>query len=118
MKLFVYGTLIEKNVQKAILGRVVDMKKARLYEFSLKEAIWGGIPTSYKTIAFEQGKKNSKVDGMIIEVSEAEVKKIDRYESFPKFYKKIRIDVTDDDGTIVECISYINSHYAKLITNS
>lgn len=117
INLFVYGTLTEKKVQKSIIGREFDVKKARLYEYSLKEAIWCGVTTSYKTIAYEKGKKNYKVEGMILSVSDTELKKIDVYESYPQFYKKINVNVIDEDGKIVECLSYINAYFASSLNN-
>jgi gamma-glutamylcyclotransferase (GGCT)/AIG2-like uncharacterized protein YtfP len=95
-KLFVYGTLRHKNILQAVLGRekVPSYTEAILKDYfrkSLNIYAWPG----------------SSVDGYIIDVSDDDLKKLDKYEAVDEeLYKRITVRPVLEDGTEVECIAY------------
>jgi len=80
-KLLIYGTLMKPEIQKEVIGRAIK-----------------GVPDSlggYKKSKIEiDGEiypviipgKNGKIDGMVIEITDEELQKIDEYET--EFYKR------------------------------
>ena len=82
--LFVYGTLLETEVQLAILGRMVEGTPDRLAGYK-KVSIWleGQIYPIIKPAA------GSAVAGLVIAVTPAELKLIDDYEG--EAYRRTRV---------------------------
>ena len=86
-RLFVYGTLKDPLVQQAVFGRVVEGKPDTLAGFT-KSPIRLGTNT-YPII---QPDLLSRVDGMLIEVTERELALIDRYEGDDYARKQITLE--------------------------
>ncbi len=75
-KLFTYGTLQDSPIQQQVLGRLLDNgtpDTVRGYKMSKLV----GIHTTYNIIQPESGKL---VDGVVYEVTEEELEKLDAYE--------------------------------------
>jgi gamma-glutamylcyclotransferase (GGCT)/AIG2-like uncharacterized protein YtfP len=83
-KLFIYGTLINPKIQKNIIGHIIDGIPDILkgYEKSVIE-----IDNEKYPIIIPD--KNKMVNGFIIEVSDDELRKIDKYEGVE--YKRTEI---------------------------
>jgi gamma-glutamylcyclotransferase (GGCT)/AIG2-like uncharacterized protein YtfP len=84
--LFVYGTLMNPLVQQRVFGRTAVGKADKLVGYK-KDLIYLGSGV-YPIIKPEAG---SSVEGMVIEVTQAELKLIDWYEGKVYQRKKARL---------------------------
>lgn len=75
-KLFIYGTLANTEIQKEVLGRVIKGIPDVLRGYERSEIAIDG-----ETYPLIIPSKAGKVDGLIIEVMNEELKKIDQYEA-------------------------------------
>ena len=53
--------------------------------------------------------KGEKVKGALYEITEGDLKKLDRYEDFPTTYNHLNVIVWTDDGDPVEAVTYIRN---------
>ncbi len=75
-KLFTYGTLQDQDVQMRLLGRSLGQGRAdTLRGYHLAKLV--GIHDTYTIIQPQAG---AKVDGLVYEVSAAELERLDAYE--------------------------------------
>lgn len=51
--------------------------------------------------------ENSQVEGVLYEISEDGLRKLDNYEGYPHHYNRIKVFVLLDDGSQVEAVAYI-----------
>jgi gamma-glutamylcyclotransferase (GGCT)/AIG2-like uncharacterized protein YtfP len=100
-KIFVYGTLVNRERLQAVLGRenVPEYTAARLMDY-VKEGL-NIIP-----------REEEYVDGYIIEVSESDEKKLDFYEGVAQeLYHKIdvtpEIEIYSGDEAIIEPVDAV-----------
>jgi gamma-glutamylcyclotransferase (GGCT)/AIG2-like uncharacterized protein YtfP len=84
--LFVYGTLMEPDVQKRVFGRTALGKPDTLTGYKKCSIRLGS--SVYPIIKSEAG---SAVEGIVIEVTLAELKLIDRYETDVYRRKKVML---------------------------
>ncbi|MDP3999023.1 MAG: gamma-glutamylcyclotransferase family protein [bacterium] len=75
-KLFIYGTLINSEVQKNVLGRVIKTVPDELIGYRKSE-----IKIEDENYPLIIPDKKERVKGLVIEVTNYELKKIDEYES-------------------------------------
>lgn len=82
--LFVYGTLMEPDIQKHVLGRTVTGQVDRLAGYR-KESIRleSGVYPIIKPAA------RGSVDGLVLAISRAELEQVDRYEG--RAYRRKRV---------------------------
>ncbi len=91
--LFSYGTLRQANVQMATFGRVLQGAPDELVGFEqgpMKVDDPYVVATSGKsdhTIVRQNGRRESRVKGVVFEITEAELASADRYE--PPGYERI-----------------------------
>jgi gamma-glutamylcyclotransferase len=64
---------------------------------------WKGGSASIKPF------KGEKVKGAVYEITENDLKKLDRYEDFPTTYTHLNVIVWTDDGDPVEAVTYIRN---------
>jgi gamma-glutamylcyclotransferase (GGCT)/AIG2-like uncharacterized protein YtfP len=83
-KLFIYGTLINPEIQKSILGRIINGIPNILEGYEKSE-----IEIDNKKYPIIIPNKNKTVNGFVIEISDDEFKKIDEYEGIE--YKRIEV---------------------------
>ena len=96
--------------QKRMLERAPDSKAmflATLPNFKLVFSGWsrqwrGGQATIIRS-------RGDKVVGAIYEVSEKDLRRLDKYEGSPGNYNRINITVFDEDNEAVEAVTYIKS---------
>ena len=81
--LFVYGTLIDPEVQQRIIGRLVEGTPDTLENVSKSEIKLGN--NTYPILIEAQGQI---VDGHILTVTSAELEQIDKYET--DAYRRLR----------------------------
>jgi gamma-glutamylcyclotransferase (GGCT)/AIG2-like uncharacterized protein YtfP len=85
--LFAYGTLQQESVQLSIVGRRLDGEKDELVECELSSvriddpALIAAIGKTYHVNVKFNGNKTSRVPGMVFEVTEADIARIDEYEA-------------------------------------
>ena len=91
--LFSYGTLQQETVQRSTFGRLLQGEPDELvgFEQSLRsvedpEFVAASGKTHHAIVKFN-GKNDSRVSGMVFEVSDAELAKADQYE--PAGYERI-----------------------------
>ncbi len=53
--------------------------------------------------------KGEKVKGAVYEVTDSDLKKLDRYEDYPTSYNRFNVMVWTDDGDPVEAVTYIKN---------
>lgn len=80
IKLFVYGSLLNENVRKRVIGRDVLARHTVLHNHAKTPLSFN---PRYPTLVEV---KDNVVQGMVLEVTADEMDKIDRYET--KMYKK------------------------------
>jgi gamma-glutamylcyclotransferase (GGCT)/AIG2-like uncharacterized protein YtfP len=85
-KLFVYGTLKDRNVQKEIIGQVVDGVPDILGGFSRSQVVIEG--ETYPIIIPHSG---SSIKGLVLFVTSEELKQIDVYETDVYRREKVRL---------------------------
>lgn len=89
MNVFVYGTLKNPSVQKAICGREFFATHARLHNWRLVES-----EEFHDTIEYDE---NSALSGLLLEdVSELELALLDQYET--DSYKRSLVQVQSERG--------------------
>jgi hypothetical protein len=84
--LFSYGTLQQEGVQRSTLGRRLDGQRDALpgFEPSLvriedPHAVAAGGKTHHANVEFN-GNQDSRVPGMVFEITDAELARVDEYE--------------------------------------
>jgi len=97
MKLFVYGTLLDPKFRNTLLERSVRTDTDVLKDYAL---ISHPVLHLYPVVVPSEG---DIVKGVVFEVSEMELERLDRYET--EYYK--RENVTLDSG--VECMVYVQN---------
>jgi gamma-glutamylcyclotransferase len=63
-------------------------------------------------VATIQPFRGERVMGAIYEVSEEDMKRLDRYEDCPATYSRINVGVNDDFGELIEAVAYIRAKRA------
>ena len=72
--IFSYGTLQLENVQRSMLGRRLDGERDELLRFEQVVAT-----TGHANVKFN-GNEESRVGGMVFEITDAELASVDEYE--------------------------------------
>jgi gamma-glutamylcyclotransferase (GGCT)/AIG2-like uncharacterized protein YtfP len=88
---FAYGTLRNKNVLKELLGRVPETNPSSLKGYRMDSILLDGI---YYPIIIEDPFSSDQIFGVYFEVDEAELIKLDIYES--DAYRRIKILLDDN----------------------
>jgi gamma-glutamylcyclotransferase (GGCT)/AIG2-like uncharacterized protein YtfP len=85
--LFSYGTLQQEKVQLSTLGRRLNGQRDELLRFeqSFVKATTGN--TLHANVRFN-GNEDSRVPGMVFEITDAELASVDEYEA-AFFYKRV-----------------------------
>ena len=68
---------------------------------------WNGGVASIKPV------KGEKVMGGIYEISETNLRQLDKHEGYPSNYNRLKITVWTDDGDPVEAITYIKAEQSQ-----
>ena len=107
MYYFAYGPNLNR---KQMLERCPDSKPrffATLHNYKLVFVGWsrqwrGGI-VSIKSF------RGERVLGAVYEISEADLRRLDKYEGYPTNYNRIKVTVFSEDGEAIEAVTYIKS---------
>lgn len=111
MYYFAYGTNLNK---KQMLERCPDSKPmfiATLPNYKLIFAGWsrqwrGGV-ISIKPF------RGERVPGGIYEISDRDLRRLDKHEGYPDNYNRLNITVFDEDGEPIEAVTYIKSQQSE-----
>ena len=107
MYYFAYGPNLNR---KQMLERCPDSKPlflATLRNYKLVFVGWsrqwrGGV-VSIKSF------RGERVLGAIYEISERDLRRLDKYEGYPGNYNRMKVTVFNEDGEPIEAITYIKS---------
>ena len=107
MYYFTYGPNLNR---KQMLERCPDSKPrffATLHNYKLVFVGWsrqwrGGV-VSIKSF------RGERVLGAVYEISEADLRRLDKYEGYPTNYNRIKVTVFSEGGEAIEAITYIKS---------
>ena len=105
MYYFAYGTNLNR---KQILEHCPDSQPkfiATLHNYKLVFVGWsrqwrGGV-ASIKPF------RGEKVLGAIYEISDTDLRRLDKYESYPDTYNRVRVTVNNETGEPIEAVTYI-----------
>ncbi len=111
MYYFAYGLYFNK---KQMLERCPDSKplfRATLPNYKLIFTDWsrrwrGGV-ASIKVF------RGEKVMGAIYEISDADLRKLDKHEGYPAEYNRLPVRVFNEDGDAIEATTYIKARPAE-----
>ncbi len=102
---FAYGSNLNK---KRMLERCPESKPkfpALLHNYKLVfvgySRQWHGGVASIKSF------KGERVPGAVYELSERDLRRLDKYEGYPQDYDRIKIKVTSEDGDLIEAMTYV-----------
>jgi len=91
-KLFVYGTLQDPDIQKSSVGRIIFGIPDRLANYEKTTINLGG-----RVYPIVRPAENKAVNGMVLDVTEQELARFDRYET--NAYRRIQAKL--DSGITV-----------------
>ena len=60
-------------------------------------------------VASIQRSQGSKVPGGVYEISDNDLRHLDKYEGYPTEYNRIKVIVFDEDGTAIEALTYVKN---------
>lgn len=105
MYYFAYGSNLNKKQMKE---RCPDSKPKFTAILPNYKLIFVGYSRNWKGgVASIKPFKGERVAGAIYEISDTDLKKLDRYEGYPDTYNRIRVKVWTDADEPVEAITYI-----------
>ncbi|MFC1899086.1 gamma-glutamylcyclotransferase family protein [Chloroflexota bacterium] len=107
MNYFAYGSNLSKNQMRERCPESNPAFPATLPNYKLVFSGWSrrwrGGTASIKH------SRGDKVHGAIYEISDKDLRQLDRYEGYPTSYNRLNITVFDEDGTAHEAMTYIKS---------
>jgi gamma-glutamylcyclotransferase len=104
---FAYATNLSKQQMKERCPAARAVSSVTLHHYKLVFRGWsrkwrGGLATI-------QPFRGERVPGAIYEVSEEDMRRLDRYEDCPATYSRFRVGVSDDFGGLLEAETYIRA---------
>jgi gamma-glutamylcyclotransferase len=104
---FAYASNLNKKQMKERCPAARPVSMVTLHHYRLAFSGWsrkwrGGMATI-------QPFRGEKVTGAIYELSEGDMKRLDKYEDCPASYSRINVGVNDDFGGLIEAVSYIRT---------
>lgn len=93
--IFAYGSLLNYYVQKSLIGKALIWPKATLKKEFGYERYWFYSKKNGVTLGIIPSKTPKNINGIIIEVSDEELKKIDKYKIEESKHIKIRLNWND-----------------------
>ncbi len=104
MLYFAYGSNMERHHMKQRCRSAKFVAAARLQDHELNftgtSTMWGG------GVADLNATKGKVVEGVLWEISEADLKALDEYEGYPKLYVRRNVEVEAFDGRKLEAFAY------------
>lgn len=97
MLYFAYGSNLNKVQMKKRCKDSVPVTKVKLHNYKL---VFNRVADIVKS-------KDGEVYGAIYEVSDEDIKCLDRYEGYPRLYTKINVTIEDEFGEIYDAFVYV-----------
>lgn len=106
MKYFAYGSNMNENrmIQRGLKPKSKEAAYIEEFEFKINKKSYKNPKIGYANI---MPKKGSIVEGIVYDVSENDIKKLDKFEGYPKHYYRDYLDVKLKNGDIVKAYVYI-----------
>jgi gamma-glutamylcyclotransferase (GGCT)/AIG2-like uncharacterized protein YtfP len=104
---FAYGSNLSKKQMKERCPNSKPVAIVTLHHYKLVFVGWsrqwrGGV-ASIKPF------RGEKILGAIYEISEEDLRRLDKYEGAPDIYNRLKVTVTDDFGELIEAITYVKA---------
>jgi gamma-glutamylcyclotransferase len=111
MYYFAYGSYLNKKQMRERCPDSKPLFRATLPNYKLIFIGWsrqwrGGV-ASIKAF------RGEKVIGAIYEISDADLRKLDKHEGYPTEYNRLPVRVFNEDGAAVEAMTYIRAKPAE-----
>jgi gamma-glutamylcyclotransferase len=111
MNYFAYASNLSRKQMAERCPRAKPKSIAKLPHYKLVFAGWsrkwrGG----YASVRQSQGEV---VAGALYEISEADLRSLDKYEDYPMTYDHLKVKVVTGDGDFVEAVTYIRTDRAE-----
>lgn len=97
MVYFAYGSNLNKKQMKVRCPESVPITKAVLKNFKLVFNYFADIVEAPDEIVY----------GAVYDVSDSDIKKLNKYEGYPRHYDIINVDVEGEDGKIYRVFAYV-----------
>ena len=105
MYYFAYGSNLNK---KQMLEQCPESKPKFTATLPNHKLIFVGWSRQWRGgVASIKPFRGERVPGAIYEVSDADLKRLDKYEGYPSDYNRLNVTAVDEDGEAVEAITYI-----------
>jgi len=107
MKYFAYGFNLDKKQMKTRCPEGKPLYPATLPNYKLVFVGWSRLQQG--GVASIQRSQGSKVPGGVYEISDNDLRHLDKYEGYPTEYNRIKVIVFDEDGTAIEALTYVKN---------
>jgi gamma-glutamylcyclotransferase len=105
MNYFAYGSNLSI---KQMSARCPDSKQKVSAALPNYKLIFAGYSRSLNGgTASIKSFKGQRVNGAVYEITEKDLNKLDKYESYPSIYDRIKVTVWTDTGDPIEAVTYI-----------
>lgn len=106
MKYFVYGSNMnqERMKQRGINFSLRKRAIIRGYRLEFNKLASRNPQEGYANIAPDE---DETVEGILYEIPDSDLSKLDRYEGYPDHYNRIKVKIKLDDGQEMEVITYV-----------
>jgi gamma-glutamylcyclotransferase len=111
MYYFAYGSNLSKKQMRERCPESKPGLIAVLPNYKLVFTDWsrqwhGGVATIKRF-------SGEKVLGAVYEITESDLRRLDRYEGYPRSYRRIKVIVFDDNNQPIEAMTYIKAGQLK-----
>jgi len=104
---FAYGTNLSK---KQMQERCPDSKPVSIVTLHNYKLVFVGWSRQWRGgVASIRSFREEKVLGAIYEISERDLRRLDKYEGYPNIYNRVNVKVTNGFGDQIEAITYIKA---------
>lgn len=116
MYYFAYGTNLNKKQMQERCPDSRPLFTAILPNYKLIFTGWsrqwrGGV-ASIKPF------RGERVPGAVYELSEADLRRLDKHEGYPSEYNRLNVGVIDEDGNMLEAVTYLRLKQSEETTPS
>ena len=111
MYYFAYGSNLNK---KQMLERCPESKPKFTAILHNHKLIFVGWSRQWRGgVASIKSFKGERVHGGVYEISERDLRRLDKYEGYPQNYDRIKVKVANELGELVEAVTYIKTGQAE-----
>jgi gamma-glutamylcyclotransferase len=104
---FAYGLNLSKKQMKE---RCPDSKPVAIVTLHHYKLVFAGWSRKWRGgVASIKPFRGEKVLGAIYEISEEDLRRLDKYEGAPDLYDRVKVTVTNDFGELIEAITYVKA---------